>query len=172
MVRHAGCGERVCAVKFPVTGNNKENSHFATPAHRQNSSDLQGILADSPTNADLKRILENDPENETDPLMMSYLRDDAIGALKRERGRKKQSPQPWLQTSALSILAPSRAEEICKEREANRKGIDRYDLSPTKQAAEDYARAWKLGSGPLLLNRISAHRNVHLISVSEKRVEM
>ena len=113
---------------------------------------------DVPTKADLRRILENDPEAETDPLMIRYLRDDAIGRLKRKRGRKKQSPQLWLQTSALSIIVPWRAEEIREERKTKGEGIDRYDLSPMKQAAEDYARSWKLGSGLSLLNRISAQK--------------
>jgi hypothetical protein len=112
-----------------------------------------------PTKATLKRMLESDPEAATDPLMASYLRGDAIGALTRKRGRKNLGPRRWSQTMRLSILVPLRAEEIRKERSANAKGVGCYDLSPIQQAAEDYARDWRLASGRSLLNRISAHKN-------------
>jgi hypothetical protein len=115
---------------------------------------------ETPTKADLKRILENDPDARTDPWMTRLLQDDAAGTLKRKRGRKKLDLHRRHQIFLLSILVPLRAEQICQIRAANANGRTLCDLSPTQQAAEDYARDWKLGSGLSLLNQISAHRNI------------
>lgn len=113
---------------------------------------------DIPTKADLKRILQTDPDAGTDPLMAKYLRDDATGTLKRKRGRKNLGSRRWCQIFQLSILVPLRAEQIRQTRAAKARSTSRGELSPTQQSAEDYARDWKLGTGFSLLNQISAQK--------------
>lgn len=120
-----------------------------------------------PSKAAVKLILDTDPDAATDPLMAQYLRDDAMGLLKRRRGRKQLSSEHKIIVEALSWLIPERAEEIRKERAKSGwvRGID--DLSPTEEAAEGYARGLKMGTGRSLQNAVSAHRNPRCIVMNE-----
>jgi hypothetical protein len=125
-----------------------------------------------PSKAALKLILDTDPDAATDPLMTQYLRDDAMGLLKRKRGRKPLSPERKIILEALSWLIPESAEEIRKERAENGwvRGVG--DLSPTEEAAEGYARGLKMGTGRSLQNAVSAHRNPRRIIMNENSVRV
>lgn len=112
---------------------------------------------------DINRVLENDPDALSEPIVAALVDAQEQGKLARKRGRNSYS----FGQMANVMLAQQSVRRISKwikrkrsKRPVGQKKI-RGEMSPTKLAAELVARKRKMGSGETLLNQISFQRKYY-----------
>jgi len=109
---------------------------------------------------DIARVLENDPDAMSEPIVVELVNAKKNGTLFRKRGRNPynfgQMANVLLAQGDIKLLAAEIRHERSKRPAGAKK--ERGELSPTHQAAEQVARAYNMGSGASLLRRISFQR--------------
>jgi len=108
--------------------------------------------------ADLRRLLEADPANGSDPIMIHYLLKHLDGRLARKRGRKSLEPSRTSKLMIADVLIEERAAEIKAERKGRNREQLRAELEPSVQAAEEIGEWLGLPRGRALLNLISTRK--------------
>lgn len=109
---------------------------------------------------DIERVLKNDPDAGSDPVVAALLEAQANGTLARKRGRNSYTygkmANVMLAQEDLRRLAKRFDRERARRPAGEKKR--RCELSATGHSAELVARKYKMGSGESLLRRISLQR--------------
>lgn len=109
---------------------------------------------------DINRVLANDPDALSDPIVAAIVDASKKGTLFRKRGRNSynfgQMANVMLAQEDVVLLAAEIKLERSKRPAGSKK--HRSELSPTDIAAEQIARKYNMGSGYSLLNRIALQR--------------
>jgi hypothetical protein len=109
---------------------------------------------------DIKRVLENDPDALSEPIVVALLEALQNGTLARKRGRSKFSLAEMTRLIFIEIELRDLADRIRwfrNKRPAGARKV-RGEYSPRDLAANEMAKRFGYSSRHVLLNRISAQR--------------
>jgi hypothetical protein len=112
---------------------------------------------------DIKRVLENDPDALSEPIVVALLEAQQNGTLARKRGRNSYNFGKMAYVMLAQEDMRRLAKRLTRERARRPSGEKKHrgELSPTSHAAERVARKYNMGSGESFLRRISLQRKLH-----------